>query len=166
MNGLGKCFFSTGDVYEGTFSDGVIVGRGKFSYEDGRVWEGDWKPEEGDEGENGEEGFDENDASGSGRPDLKHQSSNLRLMGQSYRESSRINKNFRAMGLGVVPDASAEQNGTDGSGAIPPKKPGRPSVSEQRRVSFKEQVTEHHIPREELTTPSNGAAGGCRCTLS
>ncbi len=40
MNGEGKLEYNTGDVYEGTFADGVISGEGKFSYANGDTYVG------------------------------------------------------------------------------------------------------------------------------
>ena len=40
MHGEGKLSYNTGDVYEGTFVDGVISGEGKFTYANGDIYEG------------------------------------------------------------------------------------------------------------------------------
>ena len=42
MEGEGKLEYSTGDVYEGAFSAGVISGHGIFSYANGDVYEGEF----------------------------------------------------------------------------------------------------------------------------
>ena len=41
-HGKGKCTYADGRVYEGDFVDGKIHGKGKYTYADGDVWEGDW----------------------------------------------------------------------------------------------------------------------------
>ena len=40
MEGQGRLEYNTGDVYEGSFVDGVISGEGKFTYANGDVYEG------------------------------------------------------------------------------------------------------------------------------
>ena len=41
-HGKGKCTWSDGDVYEGDWVDDKQNGKGKYTYDDGDVYEGDW----------------------------------------------------------------------------------------------------------------------------
>ena len=36
-------FFTNGSVYEGEFTEGLICGNGKYMWEDGRMYDGEWK---------------------------------------------------------------------------------------------------------------------------
>ena len=42
-HGRGKCTWADGAVYEGEYTDGKKHGRGKYTWADGTVFEGEWK---------------------------------------------------------------------------------------------------------------------------
>lgn len=42
MNGEGCYTFTSGNVYTGTWENGVMEGFGKMNYADGSVYEGNW----------------------------------------------------------------------------------------------------------------------------
>jgi hypothetical protein len=42
-HGVGKCWFASGDTYEGEFVEGDSHGKGKYTFKDGRVLDGYWE---------------------------------------------------------------------------------------------------------------------------
>ena len=42
MHGEGKCIYSNGNVYEGTFEKSKRHGQGKYTFTDGNQYEGSW----------------------------------------------------------------------------------------------------------------------------
>lgn len=42
MHGIGKYIFNNGNIYEGTFNNGLRHGAGKMTWVNGKIFSGNW----------------------------------------------------------------------------------------------------------------------------
>lgn len=149
----GKCFFQTGDVYEGTFKDDRLDGEGKFTFSNGETLEGDWeKAYDDDDDDDGE--FELDAPEDTITREVSRQSVRISVMNQNFRQSSSRKAIEPGSNLDTV---SHSQTALERKSSLRREPSVKVAVTPERRVSFKEEL--------EFAPPVYKSSG-CRCTVS